>query len=643
MSKQDSLVGVMFANRYRIGDSRSGGSGGSSVYDATDVRSHKRVVVRVSTAQSLIDLDNGVVLVADAVELFKRQTQMIASMSHPSLASIEDWGTQEVGGTLHVFTVLEHYSGGTLREILDRGRRLTPSQALAVGLDVCRALHFLHGRGWVHGDVRPANIFLGDDSRVRLAGLGLKRIVHAEQMSIEQAGYAAPEIATGQQPTEQSDVYSLALTLLEMITGTLPFVGDTAAITLAARIDKLLPVSADLGPIAVPLERAGRPEASERFSAIDFGRAFASIADKMPMPQPIEPLESKSFEAVIEEKIIDRTGEIARPVATATAALEQKMIIKNSDEPIYIANPDEIKRHKRIVAIGAVVALLIAGGISYRIFAKHSHRVPVIAEMNEGEARNLVVPFKWTIVVTAERSDEVPAGNVIRTEPASGEDLEEGKTLTLVISQGPSLAALPDLVGKPAQEALDMLTSLELVPAQKDSASEDVAAGSVISWLVPEQPSLIPGDKVLRGTAIDVLVSTGPAPREMPSLIGMTLEQAQTVMNDLRLVLVETPAAKSNAAAEGLIGAQSVVPGTQIARDSQVAYAISLGPDLVEMPRIIGNSFATVEPRLLEAGFVVGKVTGKPNYKLRKAFVGDKAISNGDQVPRGATIDLVFP
>jgi serine/threonine-protein kinase len=642
MSKQDSLVGAMFANRYRIGDSRSGGSGESSVFDATDVRSHKRVVIRVTTAQSLIDLDSGVVLVADAIELFKRQTQMLASMSHPSLASIDDWGTQEVDGKLYAFTVLEHYAGGTLREILDRGRRLSPSQALAVGLDVCRALHFLHGKGWVHGDVRPANIFLGDDLRVRLAGLGLKRVVNSEQMSIEQASYAAPEIATGQQPTEQSDVYSLALTLLEMITGTLPFVGDTAAITLAARIDKLLPVSADLGPIAVPLERAGRPEADERFSALDFGRAFASIADKMPMPQPIEPLESKSFEAVIEEKIVDRTGEIPRPLAPA-ADSEQKLVINNSDEPIYVANPEEIKRHKRFVVIGAVVALLIAGGISYQVFVKHSHNVPAFAEMNEGEARNLVVPFKWTVVVTAERSDEVPAGNVIRTEPASGESLEEGKTLTLVISQGPSLAELPDLNGKTLQEAVDLLTVLELVPAQKDSPSEDVAAGSVISWLVPEQPSLLPGDKVLRGTAIDVLISTGPAPREMPSLLGMTLEQAQTVMNDLRLVLVETPAAKSNAAAEGLIGAQSVVPGTQIARDSQVAYAISLGPDLVEMPRIIGNSFATVEPRLLEAGFVVGKVTGKPNYKLRKAFVGDKAITNGDQVARGAIIDLVFP
>ena len=414
MSRQDPLVGALFANRYRIGDSRSGGSGESSVYDATDVRSNKRVVIRISTTQSLIDLDSGVVLVADAIELFKRQTQMLASMSHPSLASIDDWGTQEVDGTAYAFTVLEHYAGGT------------PSQALAVGLDVCRALHFLHGKGWVHGDVRPANIFLGDDSRVRLAGLGLKRVVHSERMSLEQASYAAPEIATGQQPTEQSDVYSLALTLLEMITGTLPFVGDTAAITLAARIDKLLPVSADLGPIAAPLERAGRPEASERFSALDFGRAFAAIADKMPMPMPIEPLESKSFESVIEEKIVDRTGEIARPVVQAVAS-EQKMIINNSNEPIYIANPAEIKRHKRIVAIGAVVALLMAGGISYQIFAKRSHEVPVIAEMNEGEVRNLVVPFKWTIVVTAERSDEVPAGNVIRTEPASGESLDRAR------------------------------------------------------------------------------------------------------------------------------------------------------------------------------------------------------------------------
>ncbi|MFM1838851.1 MAG: hypothetical protein RIS37_117, partial [Actinomycetota bacterium] len=256
------MIGAVLAHRYRIDAPLSGGSGNSDVFEATDIRSRKRLVLRLSTAESLVDLESGVLTATDGVELFKRQTQMLAAMSHASLAAIEDWGTETIAGTLYVFTVLESYSGGTLRQILDRGRRLTPSQALVAGLDVCRALHFIHGKGWVHGDVRPANIFIGDDGRVRLAGLGMKRMVVAEKMSVEQANYAAPEIASGEQPSAQSDVYSLATTLLESITGVLPFSGDTAAITLANRVGKLLPVSADLGPIAAPLERAGRPDAS---------------------------------------------------------------------------------------------------------------------------------------------------------------------------------------------------------------------------------------------------------------------------------------------------------------------------------------------------------------------------------------------
>jgi len=256
MASTDSMIGAVLAHRYRIDAPLGGGSGNSDVFEATDIRSRKRLVLRLSAAETLVDLESGVLTATDGVELFKRQTQMLAGMSHASLASIEDWGTETIAGTLYVFTVLESYSGGTLRQILDRGRRLTPSQALVAGLDVCRALHFIHGKGWVHGDVRPANIFIGDDGRVRLAGLGMKRIVIAEKMSVEQANYAAPEVASGEQPSAQSDVYSLATTLLESITGALPFTGDTAAITLSNRIGKLLPVSADLGPIAAPLERA---------------------------------------------------------------------------------------------------------------------------------------------------------------------------------------------------------------------------------------------------------------------------------------------------------------------------------------------------------------------------------------------------
>lgn len=642
MISQDPLIGKLFANRYRIDSARSGGSQVSTVYDATDVRSRDRVILRVSTAESLVDLDAGIVDTRDAIELFKRQTQMLASLAHPSLASINDWGTQPVEGTQFAFTVLEYYSGGTLREILDRGRRLTPSQAMAVGLDVCRALNFLHSKGWVHGDVRPANIFLGDDSRVRLAGLGSKRVVNASQMSIEQASYAAPEIASGQQPSAQSDVYSLALTLLELITGLVPFVGETTAITLATRVDKLLPVSADLGPIAVPIERAGRPNASERFSAIEFGRAFASIAEKMPMPLPIEALESKSFETVIEKKVADQTGEIKRPNLTGVLE-DQQLLTTDGDEMPLFATRTEVKRHKRFLAIGAAIALLVVGFIGFQTFVKQSHIVPSFVGTTEGEARNLLASLNWTVVVTTERSDDIAVGAVIRTEPRDGVSLQEGKTLTLVISEGPALVRLPDLAGMDGKSAVGQLTSIGLAATQQLTPSEDVPAGIMISWAVPEQPGLAPGQEVLRGTAIDVLVSSGPAPRDVPLIVGMTVEQAQALANDQQLILVMTPPALSNAAPAGLIAAQSPPPGQKADRGSNLVYSVSLGPDLVKMPKIVGQSFAKVEPMLTDAGFVVGKVTGKQNYKLRKAFVAGKQVATGDQVPRGATVDLVFP
>jgi len=656
MAGTDSMIGAVLAHRYRIDAPLSGGSGNSDVFEATDIRSRKRLVLRLSTAESLVDLESGVLTATDGVELFKRQTQMLAAMSHASLAAIEDWGTETIAGTLYVFTVLESYSGGTLRQILDRGRRLTPSQALVAGLDVCRALHFIHGKGWVHGDVRPANIFIGDDGRVRLAGLGMKRMVVAEKMSVEQANYAAPEIASGEQPSAQSDVYSLATTLLESITGVLPFSGDTAAITLANRVGRLLPVSADLGPIAAPLERAGRPDASERFTALDFGKSLAGIAEKMPLPTPIEPIAASSFAEVIEQKEAEHTGELARPkidatqdatvpVTVSTDPTKSTLKIKDEakDEPIVIASENEERRHKRLWVIGAVIALLVAGVVGFRVVVKQSHTIPPLAGIIEGEARNLIASNGWTIVVITERNDDIPAGSVVRTEPEEGSKLKEGQTLTIVVSEGPTFATLPDVSGADAQSAIDQLTALGLVVTPRDTNSEEVPAGTVIGWNVPEQPGLNPGDQLLKGTAIDVLVSVGPELREVPTLVGLKLEDAQKVVADLGLTLIETPPAKSNGADKGLIGAQSPIPGEKVPRDTGIAYSISLGPDLVQLPYIVGNRLDTVQTRLKDAGFVVGSITGNQSGKLKQALIGGKSVKNLTMVARGATVDLVFP
>jgi len=652
MANRSSLIGQTVSTRYRLVGALVDGSGSSMVFNAVDTRSRKQVVVRLVPGETLLDLDSGVDNVNDALELFKRRTKDVAAITHPALVSVDDWGTETIDGQLFAFTVFEYFAGGTLREILDRGRRLTPSQALVVGLDICRGLNFVHGKGLVHGDVRPANVFIGDDLRVRLGGLGIKRTVVAKHLSLEQSRFAAPEIGLGEAPSEFSDIYSLAMTLVESITGEVPFSAESVALTLAARVGKLLRVSADLGAIAAPIERAGRPEASERFTALGFGQALAQIAGKMPAPTPIQTVMAKTFEEVMDTQEAENTAELRRIEASKLAETMPKPI-KISDalaglddsKPISIEidSPAKTSGRKRLWSVLAVVALAVSAVVIYQNVVSATHTVPDILGVSEGEARNLIAANNWNIVVASERSDEVAQGNIVRTDPEAGVDLEEGKSFTIYISDGPTLAPLPDINGLALQEATDMLTAVGLTADVKESASEDVPAGIVVSWLVPQQTSLITNDKVLRGTSVEVIVSTGPGLREVPLIVGMTLEEATALASNLRLTLVAGEPSLSNAAAKGLIGAQAPVPGEKVERDSTFIYSISLGLDLVKMPNIVGNNYVTVEKRLLEAGFVVGKVTGKKTFRMRQAESLGVRVNNGDMVARGAVIDLTFP
>ena len=726
MADRSTLLGEVVADRYRLRESLGSGTGASAVFEADDLRSGGTVVLRLAPLSAVADPATGSGDPDDAIDQWNTEMAALAELQHASLAAISNYGVTLIDDVPITYTAVQHFEGGSLRELLDRGRRLTPSQALLVGLDACRALHFLHGRGVVHGDVRPANLFLGPDQRVRLAGLVAGPVPGASRMGIERATYAAPEVALGEQPSPNSDVYSLAMTLLELITGDAPFRGENAAITLSSRVGKLLPVSADLGPIAPLLERAGRPVADERYTALEFGRALAETARRMPAPQPIETLVAESFQDVLARKEAARlaeeaartTGRVPRttdlpidaaappatqpvpvspatqpvPVAPATQPVpvvpptqpltilpepddalptapqpvvvapepdvpEQRpmfapvesgegaggLVIVRSDEPIIVAPPREVARHRRLLAVLGVAALCVAGFVAFRVFVKPSYVIPNVAGLTEGEARNQLAPFGWEILMRAERSDTAPSGTVIATDPAIGERYKQGSPLVIVVSEGPSLAVLPDVSGKSVDEAMALLADLGLVPSQTTAESEDVPAGQAVAWVVPEQPGLKPGDEVLRGTAVQVLVSSGPAQREVPSIIGLTVEEATALLAELKLLLVETDPAKSNAAEEGKIGAQSPVPGELVARDSSIAYSISLGPDLVKLPTIVGNSYSTVERRLEEDGFVVGKVTGNKNSRLRRAKIGETEVDNGDMVARGATVDLEFP
>lgn len=634
----EALIGKVIVGRYRIESLRSDSSAAVKVYEADDLRHNKKVSVRLMTTHSLIDLDAGLIDESSALSSYKELMQQLFAMNHPTLVCIDDWGDTVIDGARHAFNVTEFYGQGTLREFLDRGRRLSPSQALVVAIDVCRALHHAHQNGFVHGDVRPANLIFGDDARVRLTGLGTKRSASAEQMSIEQAKYAAPEIGLGSVPNDRTDIYSLAITLLESITGEVPFVGESVAITLANRVDKLLPVSADMGPIAAPIERAGRPLADERGTALELGQALAQIADKMSRPLPIDTVVPKKFEDVITRP---------HPITSASEAVATQVVeqveVAAPVPPVVVESPRTRQRLRRLFALAAVGALAIVGVIGFQSLTKKSFVVPDLLGVAESEARNSIATNEWEIIIRAERTNDVEFGFVIRTEPTAGKSLKQGDALVMYVSEGAPLGVLVEVVGDSREVAVEKLTNQGLTVSATEEPSDSVPIGNVISWTVAKQPSLVAGDQVLQDTLINILVSSGPALRTVPLIVGMKLEEATAIVTELGLVIGSSPDGFSSEVAVGLIGAQSPPPGQLVPKDSTIVYSISMGPDLVALPNIVGINFVESEKRLLEAGFVVGEVSGRKSYRMKSASVKGVAVNNGDMVSRGSVIDMVFP
>ena len=638
MVDSEALVGKVLVGRYRIETLRSDPNAAIKVYEADDLRHNKKVSVRLMTTASLIDRDAGLHDESSAVSSYKESMQQLFAMNHPTLVCIDDWGDTVLEGVRHAFNVTQFYGQGTLREFLDRGRRLSPSQALVVGIDVCRALHHAHQNGFVHGDVRPANLIFGDDARVRLTGLGTKRWASAEQMSIEQAKYAAPEIGLGSAPNAQTDIYSLALTLLESITGEVPFVGESVAITLSNRVEKLLPVSADMGPIAAPIERAGRPLAEERGTAIELGQALAQIADKMSRPLPIDTIVPKKF-----EDVITRPHPIVNVAEKTESEIVEPVVVDEPVPQIVVESPRTRRRLRRVFAGAGVGALLIVGIVAFQALTKKSFVVPSLMGVAEAEARNSIATFDWEIIIRAERTNDVEFGFVIRTDPEAGASLKQGDAIVMYVSEGAPLGVLFDVTGESREAATKKLTDQGLTVSASDEASDAVPVGNVISWSVAKQPTLVAGDEVLQGTLINLVVSSGPALRSVPLLVGMKLEDATATALELGLVLGVTPDSYSPDVAIGLIGAQSPPPGQFVPKGSTIVYSISLGPDLVELPNIVGINFIDAEKRLVAAGFIVGEVSGRKSYRMKSASVKGVAVKNGDMVPRGSAIDMVFP
>src|SRR5271165_3361382 len=273
-------IGRVLGKRYRL-VSALGTGASAHVFLAEDVSLQRHVAVKVLQPELVHD--------EAFLKRFRAESRSVASLNHPNVLRVFDWGEDEDGPYL----VLEYLGGGSLRDLLDRGRRLSPAQAARVGAQAAQGLAYAHARGLVHRDVKPVNLLFDEEGRVRVADFGVARALaeaawtEPEGAMIGTARYISPEAAEGKPVDGRADVYALALVLFEAVTGEVPFAKDTTFGTLMARVGAPLPHHEALGPLDPILARAAAPEPAARPDAAGLALRLEALAVSLPPPAPL--------------------------------------------------------------------------------------------------------------------------------------------------------------------------------------------------------------------------------------------------------------------------------------------------------------------------------------------------------------------
>ena len=619
-SSRADHVGRVLGGRYRL-LSAIGTGASAQVFLAEDVTLRRQVAVKVLHPALAED--------ESFLRRFRAEAQQAAALNHPHVMSVFDWGESADGP----FLVLEHLGGGSLRDVLDAGHLLSPSQALLVGLEAAKALEFAHRRGLVHRDVKPANLLFDDEGRLAIADFGLARAL-AEAAWTEPAGamlgtarYASPEQAQGLSVDGKADVYSLALVLVEAVTGRVPFTADTTIATLMARVGARLEAPPELGPLGPVLEQAAHPEPAERLDARGFVAALDAAASELPPPAPLP---------VVRARRGDDTVVLAGPPSDLTElGVPSRDGVAGDGTGAAHATSDLVlpaaRRRRRwpwVLLSLFLVAVVIAAGMVITQARIPEHVVPQLAGKTLDEARAEVADEEFGVRAAEERFDEaVPDDRIIEQSPAAGRELKEGRSVKVVVSKGPAPRGVPDLTNLDQAGAEKALTDAGFVPKVVPQPDEQKPKGAVLTWS--------PTGTLPKGTEVNVTVSGGPAPREIPDVTGKSFEEAAAKLAEAGLK-AERAEVFSSDVDKGLVVSTKPGVGKAVERDSTVVVNISKGPDTVPVPDVTGKTVAEATAALQAAGLQVSGTGGRPRGQL--VFLTDPQA--GTRVNRGAGVFL---
>lgn len=669
----------IFAGRYRL-LGRRGRATDLALFEAVDALTDRRVALKI--------VHPDLCAAPGFDERFVAAMHDAVRARHPNLTEVLDVGESTWGGRRVHFAVCENLTGGSLRDLRDRGRQLSPSQVVMIGLDACRGLDAAHRAGLVHGDIRPANLVFGDDGRLRITDLGVAALVgravdgDVSRTDIEQAKYAAPEQAQGRSPGPKSDVYALCLCLLEAVTGQLPFVADSAVATLAQRVDRLMPVSADLGPLAAVFERAGRPDPDDRSSAAEFGRALHQAAERLPRPAPLPlvggallsapapvaptapaPAPTSTVPGEVPVPAEEAAVEAGPEIAAATASdLESPVDTAPADTapadtaPVDTAPADTAPADTDASSPTRAVRAVPILGPPVVAAPPVAPDTAAPSTVSAGAAPTPAAPSPDAVVPVAPAVADVPPPPQPEAVPPLLREPRSRRTLFAVVSVlllalvvGGLLAvwfardtshAIPDLVGLEQGEALNTISEFDWEETVVLEASDDVAVGEVIRT----DPAA--GGRLDVGDAFTIVVSTGPAPRALPELVGLDVEQATAALTELGLVLeigaqpfdevvpVGEVVSWTVPDQPGLVAGDTVLPGTP------VVVVVSAGPAPRVVPDLTGLTPADAQATLEGLGLVAAPLPDEFSPTVSVGAIARQDPAPGTEVPRGATVSF---
>jgi len=630
----DALVGRVVDGRYRV-EARLARGGMATVYEATDLRLDRTVALKVMHASLAED--------SDFVSRFQREAKSAARLTDPHVVAVYDQGED---GDL-IYLAMEFVPGRTVRDVLRERGRLSPEQALTILDPVLQALDAAHRAGFVHRDVKPENVLLTDDGRVKVADFGLARAISTSATSAATQGlligtvaYLSPEQVERGIADARSDVYGAGILLYEMVTGAVPFAGETPLAVAYQHVNAAVPVPSQITP-GVPAEidalvrRATDRDPDARFPdaavfldevrtarrTLPVARPFGTVGDPDMSATLVVPLATDAVTGAYERA---GTQTAYRGPAPAPAG--------SSGKPPKAARPRR-RRRGWIAFLAILLAAALAAGAGWYLGIGKTVAVPSVVKLTTDDATTKLAAVGLVLDASdQEFSETIPAGRIISTDPKPGAEVRDGSTVHAVVSKGLERYKVPTLQDLSLDDATAALTEANLAVGKTTQAyDEKIEAGHVVS----STPRA--GTPLKKGQTVDLVVSKGPAPVTIPSLVNKTKAAATKVLTSAGLV-VKYSEDYSKTVAEGSVVSSNPAAGQTVDKGSTVTLTISLGPPLVTVPDVFDLKADAAKKKLESLGFKV--VLQYPLLVHPRDRVATQSIDANTQVRWGTTITL---